>query len=234
MRLLPSVLVAALVLCATVAFSQSADPSMPGITVTGRAEATVPPDRVTLHIGVLADGRTAGDAVERMRRDASALFETLESAGIPAADIGTTALELRAVRDPNGRPEPGRAPRITGFEAETRISITLDDLPALSALLDAAVQVGANRIDGIRFGLADPDAAVEGLRAAAVRDAMARAEAYADAAGITLGPVLEIRDTPGGGSFPMGRMMSAEAGVPIAPGTLQLSAEVLMRFAIGD
>jgi len=225
---------AAQMLCASVVLGQSADIGMPGITVTGQAEATLPPDRATLHLGVLAEGRTAAEAVDRMRRSAAALFETLAAAGIPDADVGTGALDLRAVRDPNGRPEPGRAPRVTGFEAETRVSVTLGNLATLGALLDAAVQAGANRIDGIRFGLADPDAVLAGLRAEAVRDAMARARVYAGAAGVTLGPVLEIRDAPGGGSMPMGRMLAADAGVPIAPGSLRLTAEVVMRFAIGN
>lgn len=234
MRRLLSVLLAALMLCAPVAHGQSADAALPGITVTGQAEAMLPPDRAKLHLGVLAEGRTAADAVDRMRRSAAALFETLESAGIPDGDVGTGSLDLRAVRDPNAPPEPGRAPRITGFEAETLVSVTLGDLDTLGALLDAAVRGGANRIDGIGFGLSDPESVLAGLRAEAVQDAMDRARVYATAAGVTLGPVLEIRDAPGGGPAPMGRMMAAEAGVPIAPGSLRLSAEVIMRFAIGD
>lgn len=213
---------------------QDPDPAARRITVNGQADATLPPDRVTLRVGVLADGRTAADAVARMGRDAAALFDMLEAAGIAAADIATTGLDLRAIRDPNARPEPGRAPRITGFEAETRITVTLGDLDGLSALLDDVVRAGANRIDGIRFELADPDAALAALRAAAVRDAMARAAAYADAAGVTLGPVMQISDLPGPDPAPMGRMLAAEAGVPVAPGTLRLTAGVTMRFAIAD
>lgn len=229
-----SVFIAALLLAVPVARAQSGDAPVPGITVTGLAAATLPPDRATLHLGVLAEGRTAAEAVDRMRRGAAALFDTLDAADIPAADVGTGALDLRAVRDPNGRPEPGRAPRITGFEAETLVTVTLGNLDTLGALLDAAVRAGANRIDGIQFGLADPEAALAGLRADAVKDAVARARVYAEAAGVTLGPVLEIRDAPGGGSMAMGRMLAADAGVPIAPGSLRLSAEVVMRFAIGN
>jgi uncharacterized protein YggE len=229
------VLLIALQICmAPATRAQQPDPALPGITVTGRADTTLPPDQVTLSLGVLAQGRTAADAVDRMGRDAAALFDTLDAAGIPPSNVGTSTLDLRAVRDPNAVPEPGRAPRITGFEAETRVTVTVGALDTLGPLLDAVVRAGANRIDGIRFGLADPETVQAGLRAEAVRDAMARARGYAAAAGVTLGAVLEIRDTPGGGAVPMGRMMAAEAGVPIAPGSLRLSAEVVMRFAIGD
>lgn len=227
---------ATLVLVASQVAAQPAEPGAHArrITVTGTAEVALPPDRATLRVGVLAEGRTAAEALTRMGRDAGALFDTLEAAGIPASDIRTAAIDLREVRDPNARPEPGRVPRIVGFAAETQVVVVSDDLSGLGMLLDDLVRAGANRIDGITFGLADADAALAALRADAVRDAMDGAAAYAVAAGVTLGPVMSISDVPGGGPAPMSRMLAADAGVPIAAGSLRLSTQVEMTFAIRD
>ncbi len=232
----PFLPILALVLVPVQAMAQTSDPANEArrITVTGMAGIDLPPDRATLRVGVLAEGRTAAEALTRMGRDAGALFETLDAAGIPARDIRTATIDLREMRDPNGRPEPGRPPRIVGFAAETQVAIVLSDLEGLGALLDTVVRAGANRIDGITFGLADPDAALAALRADAVRDAMDRAAGYASAAGVTLGPVLTISDAAGYSPAPMSRMLAADAGVPVAPGSLTLSEDVTMTFAIRD
>jgi len=227
---------AALVLVASQTVAQPSEPVAEArrITVTGSADTALPPDRATLRVGVLAEGRTAAEALTRMGRDAGALFATLDAAGIPASDIRTAAIDLREIRDPNARPEPGRVPRIVGFAAETQVTVASGDLSGLGKLLDDLVRAGANRIDGISFGLADAEAALVPLRADAVRDAMDRAAAYAAAAGVTLGPVMTISDLAGGGPGPVSRMMVADAGVPIAAGSLKLSAQVEMTFAILD
>lgn len=216
--------------------AQTPDPAADArrIIVTGMADVALPPDRATLRLGVLAEGRTAAEALTRMGRDAAALFDTLDAAGIPATDIRTASIDLREMRDPNARPEPGRAPRIVGFAAETQVAVVLSDLAGLGDLLDTVVRAGANRIDGVTFGLADPDAALAALRADAVRDAMTRAAEYAAAAGVTLGPVMTIDEVSGGGGAPVSRTLAADAGVPMAPGSLHLSERVTMRFAIDD
>ena len=213
-------------------------PHAPGdarrITVTGTADVALPPDRATLRVGVVAEGRSAAEALSRMGRDARALFDTLGAAGIPEDDLRTARIDLREMRDPDARPEPGRPPRILGFVAETQVAVVLSDLEGLGALLDTLVRAGANRIDGITFGLADPDAALATLRTEAVRDAMERAGTYAAAAGVTLGRVMEIADGQTGAPMPMSRMLAADAGVPVAPGSLHLSEQVTMTFAIRD
>lgn len=233
-RLIPTLV--ALMLVTPHASAQTFDPAGDArrITVTGMADAALAPDRATLRVGVVAEGRTAADAVARMGRDAAALFETLDSAGIPASDIRTSRIDLREMRDPNARPEPGRAPRIVGFVADTQIAVVLSDLERLGVLLDTLVRAGANRIDGVVFGLADPESVLATLRAEAVRDAMDRAAAYAAAAGVTLGPVMTITDRTDDGPAPMSRMLAADAGVPVAPGSLTLSDRVTMTFAIRD
>lgn len=233
-RLFPTFV--AVMLIAVQAIAQTPEPPEDArrITVTGTADVSLPPDRATLRVGVVAEGRTAADALTRMGRDAAALLTTLGAAGIADSDIRTSAIDLREMRDPNARPEPGRTPRIVGFIAETQLVVVLADLEGLGVLLDRLVGAGANRIDGITFGLADPDAARATLRAQAVRDAMQRAAEYAAAAGVTLGPVMSMQDLPGDGSAPMARMMAADAGVPMAPGSLNLSEQVTMTFAIRD
>ena len=72
-------------------------------------------------------------------------------------------------------------------------------------------------------------------------DAIAKAELYADAAGVTLGPVLELRDT----AEPLVRsivepepMILEEApaarDVPVAAGEIEVRAEITMVFTVSE
>jgi uncharacterized protein YggE len=93
-------------------------------------------------------------------------------------------------------------------------------------------------VAGLNFELRDPEAA----RLDALRDAMTsarrEAEALAAAAGQTVGPTLSIQ-TSGGGRFPPPMPMyrgvamdMAQATTPIEPGTLTVTASVVVIYRI--
>lgn len=204
------------------------------ISVSGRGEVHVPPDQITLRVGVVAEARSAQDAIQLMSDDARLLLEALEDAGIPAQDVQTTMLDLRPVRDPNGSVQ-GRQLRIIGFEAQTQVTVTSRDLIGIGALFDDILAAGANQINGFNFGLQDTEKALNEARVLAVKDALTKAQLYADAAGVPLGAILEISDVATGGGFEAApRMMAADAGIPMAPGSLHLSAQVFVTVAIGE
>ena len=81
-------------------------------------------------------------------------------------------------------------------------------IDSLGAVIDALAKAGANRLQGVSFDVADPGRTSTRAREQAVADARARAELYARAAGVTLGPVVSIRETV---DMPGPIMMRAEA-----------------------
>jgi len=95
------------------------------------------------------------------------------------------------------------------------------------------IEDGANDFHGLQFSMQNPDPLMDEARKAAVKDAMAKAVLYADAAGIELGQVRSI--TEQGGGRPMMMEMAASArkgGVPIAAGEVTVSSSVSMVFDI--
>jgi uncharacterized protein YggE len=94
---------------------------------------------------------------------------------------------------------------------------------------------GANTLNGLTFGLANPEPAYNEARTEAVADARAKAELLAAAAGVTLGDVLSIADQ---GAMtdpaPMYREAASAAPVPVVGGELGLIANVSITFAIAD
>ena len=161
----------------------------------------------------------------------TAVIEALTGAGIDQADVQTSGLNLNPLMDY----AEGRAPTVTGYQASNMVSVRVSDVARLGEVLDAIVAAGANEINGISFIRDDARASEDEARRAAVTDARHKAEVLAEAAGLTLGPVLMLRDTPAmEGPRPM--MMEARAAsdakVPIAPGEVALNAMVEMQFAL--
>ncbi len=209
---------------------------MPKISVTGEGRAEAAPDMASIRIGITARAPTAAEALAETSEAVRATLDRLDAAGIAPRDRQTTGLSLQPDHD-YGR-NSTREPRIVGYTAQNGVSIRVRDLSVLGELLDAVVADGANRLDGLSFGLADPGPVLDSARRRAVADARSRAELYAEAAGVTLGPVLSISDGRSSGPImPMMRAdqpMMAEAAVPIAEGEVEMTAQVQIVFAIAE
>ncbi|TMV59997.1 DUF541 domain-containing protein, partial [Thioclava sp. BHET1] len=89
---------------------------------------------------------------------------------------------------------------------------------------------------GLSFGLKDDAKAQDEARAAAVKDAMAKAKLFAGAAGLRLGPVRTITEEGGGGApMPMMKTFARAASpVPVASGEVTVTASVSMVFGLEE
>jgi uncharacterized protein YggE len=121
---------------------------------------------------------------------------------------------------------------LSGYQASNEITLRLDDISRAGIILDAMAGAGANQMNGIGFAIAQPEPLLEKARVEAIADARRRAETYAKAAGVTLGPILSISESPDqAGPRPVFRMAMAQA-VPVAPGEQSLHAEVTVVWEI--
>ena len=95
---------------------------------------------------------------------------------------------------------------------------------------------GSNQINSVGFAIKDPTALLTKARELAVADAIARAQTYAKAAGVTLGPILSIQEGFGETPRPLYNAMvvTAErvAPTPVAPGEQSVTANVTVIFQI--
>ena len=123
--------------------------------------------------------------------------------------------------------------RLTGYQVNNDVTVRLEDVAKLGSALDALVAAGANQINGVSFSIQNSAPLLEKARADAVADARTRAETYAKAAGVTLGPILSISE---GGTEtpprPMFRVAAIPAETRIAPGEQSVTADVTMVWEI--
>ncbi|MBP7002605.1 SIMPL domain-containing protein [Amaricoccus sp.] len=215
-----------------VALAQGAPGTAPEprrLTVSGEAEVQAAPDRAAFTAGVQTEALSAADALGATAKAMQAVFAALEAQGVAAADMQTSQLSVDPLWD---SPPDGRQPRVRGYAAANMVTVRVRDVAKLGALIDAVGAAGANRIFGISFDVEDPKASLDDARRRAVEDARSRAELLATAAGVTLGPVISIREGGGGGPVPMFARAEAMGDMPVAAGTVSLSASVEIVYGI--
>ncbi|WP_374622108.1 SIMPL domain-containing protein [Devosia sp.] len=209
------------------------------VSINGVGEVTAAPDTALVTSGVTTQGATAREALDANTAAMAQLIDTLKAAGIEERDIQTSGFSVNPnyvysdARDANGYSLP---PRINGYVVSNTVNVRVRDLGKLGTMLDQAVTVGANTINGVSFSVADPSALYEAARKAAFADAKQKAELYAAAAGEELAGVRTISEQQSYGQpepYMMKTMAAdiASAPVPVAGGELSFVINVQVTWA---
>ncbi|RYE36843.1 MAG: DUF541 domain-containing protein, partial [Hyphomicrobiales bacterium] len=168
---------------APLALLAAAIPAFAGtITIEGRGEVRAAPDMALINSGVTTQGATAREALDANTAAMADLIAALKEAGIETRDIQTSGFSVNPnyvysdARDANGYQLP---PKINGYQVYNTVNVRIRKLDTLGAVLDKAVTVGANTINGVSFSVTDPTELYNEARKAAFADARSKAELYA-------------------------------------------------------
>ena len=206
------------------------------ISVTGIGSVEAPPDMAEIRVGVDTNARAARDALMANSQAMAALFAVLSEAGVEAADMQTTTLSLHPRYE---RRNNSGSVTVTGYAASNGLFVRVRDIEATGLILDRLSEAGANVIQSVTFSIADPAPLEEAARRGAVANARAKAELYAEEAGITLGRVLSLSEQgirrPQPQMMEMARAQSFEgAPPPVAGGELSITASISAVFEIAE
>ena len=173
------------------------DETLLTVTATGRADTR--PDEARLQLGVQSDAATAGEASRLNREKMERVTAALARLGVKPDDIQTRNISLNRI---DYGAERGR------FRAYNVVEVRMRQMNKVGEAVTAVTEAGANVLSGPSLRVSDPEAANKSAYAQAYRAARARAEAYAEAAGLEIGRVLAIHD---GGEVPEAYRMSMDA-----------------------
>ena len=211
---------------------------IPVLTVAGTGEARVAPDEATVRLGVFAQEPTARAAQDAVNRTANAILEAIRRLGVPADQIQTQDLSLSPVYA-QGRPEgENQEPRIVGYQATNTVAVRLDKLEQIGPAIDAGLAAGANRLDGVVFGLRNDAAAQAEALTRAVEAATAKARTLARALRVRLVRIVDVAEggiTMQPPPFLKGRFeadVAAMSATPVSTGQVGVSASVTIRWEI--
>lgn len=204
----------------------------PVVTLSAEAQVERAPDLAVMSAGVVTDAPTASEAMRLNAERMAQVVAAVRRAGVAERDIQTSGLSLQPQYDYQDR----RAPRLVGYRASNQASVRLRDLARAGPVMDSLVAAGANQVSGPAFEIAEPDAALDAARSAAVAKARARADLYARALGLRVKRVISLsegveRIPP---PMPVARMaMAAEsADTPVVPGEVELRARVTLTVEL--
>jgi len=211
---------------------QSSEPAR--ISVGAEAELSAAPDIAYATVGVRTSDpsleRASAANNERMR----AVTEALHELEIAERDLRTTGYSVSFREARNQRPRQGDDDESPGaYHVSNNLRVTVRELDRLGAVLGTALEVGANQVSSVYFGLADREALAAEARREAMRNARQKAEELAEVEGLRLGRVLYIAEHDRNMARPMLRSadVSPEA-VPISPGELTYSVQVSVSYEL--
>ncbi|MCL6580375.1 MAG: SIMPL domain-containing protein, partial [Firmicutes bacterium] len=202
------------------------------ITVSGQATVRVVPDTASLSLGVQAQAATAAEAMAECSQTMNRVVSAVISAGVPRENVQTTNISLSPQYEYD---EKGSGPRVVGYQASSQVAVTWNKLDRVGSLIDAAVKAGANLVYGISFSLADPKPVYLQAVGEAVRDARAKADALAAAAGVRVGSVKKMSlDSywPGPVIMREAKAQDLAAALPVEPGMIELQVTVHVEYGI--
>lgn len=205
-----------------------------GITVVGEGKVKVRPDIATANIGVEVVRADVKDASSAAAAQMDAVLAALRKQGVATADIQTSFYNIWVERP--YAPE-GRATTEVIYHVTNQMQVTIRALDKVTTTIGAAIEAGANSINGISFQVEEPRETRSRARRDAFADAQAKAEELAALAGATLGEVVSVSEMVNQfGPFPGEMAMSARGGGgdggPIVPGEVEVTMQLQVVFAI--
>jgi hypothetical protein len=156
----------------TAAAAAAPDGQTISVGASGIAEGT--PDQAVLSVAVVATADSADAAREQVATDVERMRQALRDAGVADDQVRTAYFHLGP--DYRYDRETGEQ-EVERYHAAHAFEVTLNDVDAAGEIIDVAVANGATQVNGVRFGLSEE--AQADLRAAALEDAMANADATA-------------------------------------------------------
>lgn len=221
------------VIAATSAFAQTA-PEVATLTAEGTGTVHAAPDTVIIDIGVTTRGATPAEALAGNTADMQRVIDAVLAAGVPETDVATSNFSINPVyADQQPTRTDTTGPVIVAYEVSNQVTIRIDGVADSGAILNQVVAAGANRINGIRFDIAEPQPLRDEAVTAAITEARRQAELMAAAAGVTLVRVLSV--TTYANAQPMydrAVAFAAAAPVPIVGGEQAITATATLTFEI--
>lgn len=163
------------------------------ITLSADGKVVAIPDIATTSIGVTTEAKTVASAQKENTEKMNAILEKMKSLGIDEKDLRTENYSVYPLYDWRDGIRIDR-----GFSVNQSLLVKIRDLSKTGEALAAATELGANQVGGLNFTIDDPEALEQEARLEAIAKAQEKAQAVADAAGITLGKMVGFSETSNG------------------------------------
>ncbi len=224
------------ILLMTMGTGTMAEEQIRSITVSGSGFAEVKPDRAIIRMSVVAREPTLDAAQREVANAVDNVLKMSDRMKIDRDNIDTTGASVRPDYRWNREREEQE---LRGYIAERQVTLELEDLDKLGAVVEGAVKAGVNQVSPPQLDSNGRREAYRRALQAAAEDARANALRLAQSLDAKIGEVISVNAASHApqppGPQPLGaRMMAAEAdaGQTYNPADLSFTATVTVVFAI--
>lgn len=176
-------------LLAMASFSLPASAEESRIIVSASGTVSVKPDMASFGVVVKSDAKMADKAASESAEKYRKVQGALRTAGVPPEDAPTASYTVFPQWEWN--PVSGKNV-LKGYTARHTIMVKVRSLAAIGRVIDGVVQTGADEVQGITFSSSSYETLRQQALAAAVANARRDAAIMAQAAGGTLGELIEV------------------------------------------
>lgn len=159
------------------------------ITVNGTGYAEIAPDRATLQMSIVARESTLAAAQKVSADVTNRVLKMTDRMDIDRDQVDTTGASVRPDYRWNREKEQQE---LRGYIAERQISVEIDDLEKLGAVVEGAIDAGVNQVSPPQLDSSKRKETYRQALHAAAEDAKANAAQLADSLGAGLGHVISI------------------------------------------
>ncbi|MCX5691188.1 MAG: SIMPL domain-containing protein [Planctomycetota bacterium] len=226
------------VVVSTLFLTQFASADGPKITAMGSAKVERRPDYVDINLGLDIEQSSAAAAQAMADATMKAVVASVRALKLSDEDLQTGRVSLSPRYEEKVNAEGSR--KVVAYIASNSLRIRTSDFKAVAAVIDSGLAAGANRIDGVNFGIKEALAAREEALTLATRAARSKAAVMAAALDLKVTGVIEAttasrqnwnaysnfaqnaRSESGGGGEEEGS---------VVPGTIEVWSEATVTFA---
>lgn len=202
------------------------------LTVQGSATVTLAPDMAEVTVGVSTVKDAVADAAETNAKLVNSVIDALKALGLTDADMTTQDFNVSPQYDYSSFGTQS----VKGYQVHNSLRIVIRDLEQLGAILDAAMNAGANECYGVTFLATGAAEATDKALTLAIAEAARKAQLMADASGLKVYKLEALTENQSGGYYrgAVNTVMDAglAKGTTILADKLEFSASVTAEYSL--
>ncbi|GMK39227.1 hypothetical protein PCCS19_22810 [Paenibacillus sp. CCS19] len=205
------------------------DQSRSTIEVQGEGKVTAAPDQAVITLGVVTEQTELQKAQAENAAAMTRVIQSIRQLNVPQEQIQTIDYRIETLYDYIDGKQIFR-----GYQVTHMLQITTSNVAQAGAIVDTAVENGANHIGGIRYTVSQPAYYEKQALSLAVRNAMDKAMTIGHTMGIAIDVVPKrVQELSQSGVAPIpfaAAAMKASDATPLQPGQLTITASVRAWF----
>lgn len=198
---------------------------MAQIRVTGEGHTSSAPDEASFHFSCAGHAGEASGALAQATAAAQSVLALLDAAGVATEQRGVQHARVH----PRNRWVEDREVR-DGWDANAAVECTIEDAEHAFDLLEEAARLRDVSVHGPNWKVRRDNPAHDASRRLAVEDARAKAASYADAAGLTLGALVELIEGGAASTGRMARSVAMSESASLEPADQDVRASVTLVY----